>query len=59
MLQDVFINHKKERGELLEALQVKDKDFYIPHYPQAQRIHLLWGEEDVFFTMEIARNLKE
>ncbi|KAG6761529.1 hypothetical protein POTOM_034755 [Populus tomentosa] len=56
---DMFINHKKERVELLEALQVKDKDFYIPHYPQAQRIHLLWGEEDVLFTMEIARNLKE
>ncbi|KAJ6896638.1 LOW QUALITY PROTEIN: hypothetical protein NC651_022741 [Populus alba x Populus x berolinensis] len=53
---DMFINHKKERVELLEALQVKDKDFYIPHYP---RIHLLWGEEDVLFTMEIARNLKE
>ncbi|KAJ6906143.1 epoxide hydrolase 4-like [Populus alba x Populus x berolinensis] len=59
IFQDMFINHKKERVELLEALQVKDKDFYIPHYPQAQRIHLLWGEEDVLFTMEIARNLKE
>ncbi|KAJ6896642.1 hypothetical protein NC651_022741 [Populus alba x Populus x berolinensis] len=43
IFQDMFINHKKERVELLEALQVKDKDFYIPHYP---RIHLLWGEED-------------
>ncbi|KAG5238967.1 epoxide hydrolase [Salix suchowensis] len=59
IFQDMFINYKKERVELLEALVVKDKDFDIPNYPQAQRIHLLWGEEDVIFTKEIARNLKE
>ncbi|KAF9676021.1 hypothetical protein SADUNF_Sadunf09G0095100 [Salix dunnii] len=59
IFQDMFINYKKERVELLEALIVKDKDFYIPNFPQAQRIHLLWGEEDVIFTWEIACNLKE
>ncbi|KAG5238976.1 epoxide hydrolase [Salix suchowensis] len=29
------------------------------HRSILERIHLLWGEEDVIFTKEIARNLKE
>ncbi|KAG6762844.1 hypothetical protein POTOM_033369 [Populus tomentosa] len=53
--------NRKERVELLDALIVKDKDFSPTSYPQntARRIHLLWGEEDVIFNMEVARNLQE
>ncbi|CAK7329692.1 unnamed protein product [Dovyalis caffra] len=53
--------NRKEKVELLNALIVKDKDFKIGSYPQntAQRIHLLWGKEDIIFNMEVARNLQE
>ncbi|KAJ0009910.1 hypothetical protein Pint_34656 [Pistacia integerrima] len=54
---EVMFDHRKERTELLEALVISDKKFSIPHYPQ--KIYLLWGENDLIFDMETARNLKE
>ncbi|KAK9287172.1 hypothetical protein L1049_015583 [Liquidambar formosana] len=53
---EVMFNHRKEKGQLLEALVIKDKDFTVPHF--SQRIHLLWGENDKIFNMESAHNLK-
>ncbi|KAH8498296.1 hypothetical protein Peur_073497 [Populus x canadensis] len=65
LYKDVFETayniNRKERVELLDALVVRDKDFSLTSYPQntAKRIHLLWGEEDIIFNMEVARNLQE
>ncbi|XP_071696140.1 uncharacterized protein [Rutidosis leptorrhynchoides] len=53
---EVMFNNRKERGELLEGLIVSNKDNIIPHFPQ--RIHLLWGENDQIFKMELAQNMK-
>ncbi|KAF7809721.1 Epoxide hydrolase 4 [Senna tora] len=55
-LQVMFTN-RKERGELLEGLVISNKDLTIPKFPQ--RIHLLWGENDQIFKMELAQNMKE
>ncbi|CAK7329693.1 unnamed protein product [Dovyalis caffra] len=54
---EVTFDNRKERLELLHELVVSDKDFIVPHFPQ--KIHLLWGGDDVIFNMEEARNLKE
>lgn len=53
---EVMFNNRKERGELLEGLIVSNKDNIIPHF--SQRIHLLWGENDQIFKMELAQNMK-
>ncbi|KAK1559149.1 hypothetical protein Q3G72_011183 [Acer saccharum] len=57
ILEVMYNKYRKERNELLEALVISDKAFTIPHLPQ--KIHLLWGENDLIFDMETARNLKE
>ncbi|XP_031254254.1 uncharacterized protein LOC116112232 [Pistacia vera] len=49
--------YRKEKTELLEALVISDREFTIPHYPQ--KVYLLWGENDLIFDMETARNLKD
>ncbi|XP_048229624.1 uncharacterized protein LOC8271427 isoform X1 [Ricinus communis] len=54
---EVMFDNRKERMELLEALITKDKDFTVPDY--SQKIHLLWGEDDRIFNLEVAHNLKE
>ncbi|KAJ8767250.1 hypothetical protein K2173_013647 [Erythroxylum novogranatense] len=54
---EVISENKEEKTELLEALEVKDKDFGISKF--SQKIHLLWGKEDKIFNMEVAYNLKE
>ncbi|XP_059623648.1 uncharacterized protein LOC132266697 [Cornus florida] len=54
---EVMFNNRKERGELLEGLIVTNKDPTIPNFQQ--RIHLLWGENDQIFKMELAQNMKE
>ncbi|KAI3451693.1 hypothetical protein Pfo_008358 [Paulownia fortunei] len=54
---EVMFNNRKERGELLEGLVVSTKDTSIPNFPQ--RIHLLWGENDQIFKLELAQNMKE
>ncbi|KAL0000904.1 hypothetical protein SO802_014685 [Lithocarpus litseifolius] len=53
---EVMFDNRKEREELLEALVIDDKDFTIPSHPQ--RVHLLWGENDIIFNMEVVNNLK-
>ncbi|XP_075653693.1 uncharacterized protein LOC142624079 [Castanea sativa] len=53
---EVMYTNRKERGELLEALVISDKDFTVPNFPQM--IHLLWGENDRILKLEIAQNLK-
>ncbi|XP_057996754.1 uncharacterized protein LOC131175942 isoform X1 [Hevea brasiliensis] len=55
-LLEVMFDNRKERTELLEALITRDKDFSIPDY--SQNIHLLWGENDILFSLEDAHNLK-
>ncbi|CAK7329694.1 unnamed protein product [Dovyalis caffra] len=57
ILEALYFDHRKERHELLEALIVKDKDFTVPHF--TQRIHLLWGGDDIIFDMEEVRDLIE
>ncbi|XP_041009331.1 epoxide hydrolase 3-like [Juglans microcarpa x Juglans regia] len=54
---EVMFNNRKERGELLEALLICNKDATVPHFPQM--IHLLWGEFDRIFDMAIAQSMKE
>ncbi|KAG8383985.1 hypothetical protein BUALT_Bualt04G0070700 [Buddleja alternifolia] len=54
---EVMFNNRKERAELLEGLIVSTKDTTIPNFPQ--RIHLLWGENDQIFKLELAQNMKE
>ncbi|CAH2076416.1 unnamed protein product [Thlaspi arvense] len=52
-LKTMFTN-RKEMGELLEAL-INSNDTTFPTFPQ--RIHLLWGENDKFFSLEFAKHL--
>lgn len=54
---EVMFTNRKERAELLEALLISNKDPIIPNFPQ--RIHLLWGENDQIFNVEVAHNMKE
>ncbi|KAM6564594.1 hypothetical protein CsatB_024592 [Cannabis sativa] len=54
---EVMFTNRKERCELLEALEVNSKDPTIPNFPQ--RIHLLWGENDEIFKQELAQNMKQ
>ncbi|KAL0378139.1 UNVERIFIED_CONTAM: hypothetical protein Sradi_3119400 [Sesamum radiatum] len=53
----VMFNNREERAELLEGLVVSTKDTSIPNF--RQRIHLLWGENDQIFNLELAQNMKE
>ncbi|XP_030928575.1 epoxide hydrolase 4-like [Quercus lobata] len=55
---EIMFDNRKEREELLEALVIDDNDFTIPSHPQARRVHLLWGENDIIFNMEVVNNLK-
>ncbi|KAL9229871.1 hypothetical protein vseg_005290 [Gypsophila vaccaria] len=55
-LQVMFTN-RKERSELLEGLVIAEKNPEIPKFPQ--KIHLLWGENDQIFRMDIAQQMKE
>ncbi|XP_021714525.1 epoxide hydrolase 4-like [Chenopodium quinoa] len=53
----VMFTNRKERNELLEALVIAKQNPDIPNF--TQKIHLLWGENDQIFTMEIAQQMKE
>ncbi|RDX90585.1 Epoxide hydrolase 3, partial [Mucuna pruriens] len=55
-LQAMYFN-RKERAELLEALENSYKDINIPNFQQ--RIHFLWGENDKIFKPELAQKMKE
>ncbi|KAL8152067.1 hypothetical protein V2J09_021875 [Rumex salicifolius] len=54
---EVMFTNRKERSELLEALVITNKNYTIPTF--SQRIHLLWGENDQIFPMDLAQNMKE
>ncbi|CAK9152395.1 unnamed protein product [Ilex paraguariensis] len=54
---EVMFTNRKERAELLEGLIVSNKDTNIPNF--SQRIHLLWGENDQIFKLELAQTMKE
>ncbi|KAK2657196.1 hypothetical protein Ddye_010248 [Dipteronia dyeriana] len=54
---EVMFTNRKERAELLEGLVINNKDRTIPNFPQ--RIHLLWGENDQIFNVDLAHNMKE
>lgn len=54
---EVMFSNRKERGELLEGLVVSNKETIILNFPQ--RIHLLWGENDQIFNLELAQNMKQ
>ncbi|CAL1360828.1 unnamed protein product [Linum trigynum] len=54
---EVMFGNRKERGELLEGLVISNKDTTIPNF--RQKIHLLWGENDQIFQLELAHNMKE
>ncbi|KAF8038688.1 hypothetical protein BT93_B1279 [Corymbia citriodora subsp. variegata] len=54
---EVMIDCRKERTELLEAMVIPDKDFAFRQY--SQRVHLVWGENDRIFPVEVAKSLKE
>ncbi|KAK6924364.1 hypothetical protein RJ641_010564 [Dillenia turbinata] len=54
---EVIFTNRKERSELLEALVISNKDVSVPTFPQ--KIHLLWGENDQIFRLELAQTMKE
>ncbi|KAJ4851474.1 hypothetical protein Tsubulata_014145 [Turnera subulata] len=54
---EVMFNNRKERSELLEGLVVSNKEHVIPKLQL--KIHLLWGENDQIFKLELAQNMKE
>ncbi|XP_030525105.1 putative aminoacrylate hydrolase RutD [Rhodamnia argentea] len=54
---EVMFDYRKERAALLEALVIPDKDFAFPNY--SQKVHLVWGENDRIFPVEVAKSLKE
>ncbi|KAJ0041290.1 hypothetical protein Pint_28295 [Pistacia integerrima] len=54
---EVMFTNRKERSELLDALVISNKDPIVPKFPQ--KIHLLWGEKDQIFNLELAHNMKE
>ncbi|CDP02016.1 unnamed protein product [Coffea canephora] len=54
---EVMFNNRKERGELLDGVVVSNKDATIPTF--TQQIHLLWGENDQIFKLELAQNMKQ
>ncbi|TKY55823.1 Epoxide hydrolase 4 [Spatholobus suberectus] len=54
---EVMFTNRKERSELLEGLVISNRDITIPNFPQ--RIHLLWGENDQIFKLELAQNMKQ
>ncbi|KDP39466.1 hypothetical protein JCGZ_05147 [Jatropha curcas] len=54
---EVMFTNRKERAELLDGLVISNKDTTIPTFQQ--RIHLLWGENDQIFKLELAQNMKE
>ncbi|OVA18734.1 Alpha/beta hydrolase fold-1 [Macleaya cordata] len=53
---EVMFTNRKERAELLEGLVISNKDATIPNF--TQRIHLLWGENDQIFNLDLAQNMK-
>ncbi|KAF7126286.1 hypothetical protein RHSIM_Rhsim11G0178300 [Rhododendron simsii] len=54
----VLFSSRKEKAELLEALVVRDEESTnISSYPQ--RIHLLWGDDDKIFNLDLAQSMKE
>ncbi|KAJ9564639.1 hypothetical protein OSB04_000605 [Centaurea solstitialis] len=53
---EVMFDNRKERGELLEGAVVSKKEDIVTEFPQ--RIHLLWGENDQIFKLELAQNMK-
>lgn len=53
---EVMFSNRKERGELLEGLVISNMDSTVPSFPQ--RIHLLWGEDDQIFKLELAQNMQ-
>ncbi|CAN6986470.1 unnamed protein product [Brassica oleracea var. botrytis] len=54
-LKTMFTN-RKEMAELLEALIINNDTTTLPSFPQ--RIDLLWGENDLFFSVEFAKDLQ-
>ncbi|KAL4588815.1 hypothetical protein LXL04_001710 [Taraxacum kok-saghyz] len=56
ILETTFGN-RKERIELLEALVVPDDDANSD-FNYSQTIHMLWGEDDKIFDLDLARIMK-
>ncbi|OAY57400.1 putative aminoacrylate hydrolase RutD isoform X1 [Manihot esculenta] len=54
---EVMFANREERAELLEGLIISNKDPTIPRF--SQKIHLLWGEDDQIFKLQLAHNMKE
>lgn len=56
ILETMFSN-RKERNELLDCLVVPDTDVTSdPDYSQA--IHMLWGDDDKIFDLDLANTMK-
>uniref|UniRef100_A0A9I9DBY6 AB hydrolase-1 domain-containing protein n=1 Tax=Cucumis melo TaxID=3656 RepID=A0A9I9DBY6_CUCME len=64
---EVMFNNRKDRAELLQGLIISNKDttfktaLMILHLSLSplQKIHLLWGENDQIFNVELARKLQQ
>ncbi|KAJ4787679.1 alpha/beta-Hydrolases superfamily protein [Rhynchospora pubera] len=54
---EVMFSHRKERAELLEAMIVNNNDVSLPNF--SQKILLLWGDNDSFFRVQLAKDMKE
>ncbi|KAL3515162.1 hypothetical protein ACH5RR_022064 [Cinchona calisaya] len=53
---EVMYTNRKEKAQLLEALDFCDDDLTPANY--SQRIHLLWGANDRILSLEVAHMLK-
>ncbi|CDO97042.1 unnamed protein product [Coffea canephora] len=54
---EVMYNNRKEKAQLLDALNFGDDDLAPANY--SQRIHLLWGANDRILSLEFAWMLKK
>ncbi|KAK9286656.1 hypothetical protein L1049_015056 [Liquidambar formosana] len=54
---EAMITNRKERAELLEALVSKEEGNTTPDFSKS--IHLIFGENDSIFDIEVAHNMKE
>ncbi|KAI3712209.1 hypothetical protein L1987_70760 [Smallanthus sonchifolius] len=55
LLETMFSN-RKERNQLLDDLVVADKD--ATSYTYSQDIHMVWGDDDKIFNLDLAMTMK-
>ncbi|KAK9060382.1 hypothetical protein SSX86_021086 [Deinandra increscens subsp. villosa] len=57
ILQTMYHN-RRERTELLESLVITDKDATTSYNNYSQEIHMVWGDDDKIFGLDLAMTMK-